>query len=367
MAGNPDAELLASLGGQVERCLAEVLPGDEPVALVSFPNHANAGDPAIWLAAERTLARLGKRVAYRCAWSSYDPRALRAAAPEGPILLNGGGNLGDLYAGQQGTRERVLADFPGRHVVQLPQSIWFEDPANLERNRALFEGHGAVTLLVREGASLERARESFDVPVRRCPDLVFALHPLDRPVEPDVPVVWLARHDPETARPDGGAGPEAGGLDLTGVRRLDWLDPVPGEARPPLGARLAVRAQRLLGADRPVAGPTRARLLARTFDPLARHWLDRGRRILSGGEVVITDRLHGHVLSLLMGIPHVVTDNRTGKVRAVWEADTHGSHLARWADTPAEALELARSLTGAAGAAGAAGTAGTPGSAGAAA
>jgi len=72
----------------------------------------------------------------------------------------------------------------------------------------------------------------------------------------------------------------------------------------------------------------------------------RGCRVLSQGRLVITDRLHGHILSLLMGIPHVLLDNSYGKVRRFYEAWTKEFESVRWADVPAQALEQAVLLTG---------------------
>jgi len=37
--------------------------------------------------------------------------------------------------------------------------------------------------------------------------------------------------------------------------------------------------------------------------------LRRGCDVLSQGRVVIADRLHGHILSLLLGLPHVLMNN----------------------------------------------------------
>ncbi|WP_276524270.1 polysaccharide pyruvyl transferase family protein, partial [Enterobacter hormaechei] len=52
------------------------------------------------------------------------------------------------------------------------------------------------------------------------------------------------------------------------------------------------------------------------LDPTARarRRVERGLRLLSRGERIVTDRLHGHILSLLLGIPHVVLDNDYGKL-----------------------------------------------------
>jgi hypothetical protein len=88
----------------------------------------------------------------------------------------------------------------------------------------------------------------------------------------------------------------------------------------------------------------RGRLLAPTFDPLAERWVDRGCAILARGRVVVTDRLHGHLLALLQDIPHVVLDNSYGKLRSVYDTWTHASPVAHWAESPDEALTTARGL-----------------------
>ena len=60
--------------------------------------------------------------------------------------------------------------------------------------------------------------------------------------------------------------------------------------------------------------------------------------MLAAGHTVITDRLHGHILSLLLGIPHVVLDNSYGKVRAFYETWTRDAPIVRWAETAADAV-----------------------------
>ena len=163
-AARADERLLADLAERFDTELSAVLHGAREVALVNFPNHGNPGDSAIWLGARASLRRLGVRVRYRCAWSNFDPAALAAAHRDGPVLLNGGGNFGDLYQGQQGVRERILAELRDRRLIQLPQSIHFANGRNLDRNRRLVAQHGNVVLMLRELRSLEFAQRHFEAP-----------------------------------------------------------------------------------------------------------------------------------------------------------------------------------------------------------
>ena len=86
----------------------------------------------------------------------------------------------------------------------------------------------------------------------------------------------------------------------------------------------------------------RLALRAASYDTAARARVLRGCRLLSSGRVVITDRLHAHLLSLLLGIPHAVLDNSYGKVGAYMDAWTSGSPLVRRAASWAEAAALPR-------------------------
>ena len=95
----------------------------QPFALVDFPDHANVGDSAIWLGTTAFFRRQhAVEPRYVASIAAFSPAALRRAHPEGPILIHGGGNFGDLWPRHQAFRERLLETFPDRLIVQLPQS-----------------------------------------------------------------------------------------------------------------------------------------------------------------------------------------------------------------------------------------------------
>ena len=335
-----NAAVLARCRAEIEATIGALIARGSRVALINFPNHRNVGDPAIWLAERAVLGRLGIRVAYTCTPTTFSLRALRRAVGDGPVLINGGGNLGDRYAGQQGLREQVLAMCRDNPIIQLPQSISFRDPANRDRVAGLIEAHGAVTVLCRDHASLAVARDHLRAAhVGFCHDMVLALDPVGRPAPPSTDVVWVARRDPEAHH---GPPPPTAGVDV-----LDWLEPLPGEAPWPPGAERPYRINEALVArmERSTwAADHLWRPLDATFAPLARAWVARGLGVLAWGRVVVSDRLHAHVLALLAGIDSVVLDNDHGKVHGVVQASTAASPLTHPAATVDEALALALDL-----------------------
>lgn len=322
--------------------LSEVLDGARTVALVNFPNHGNPGDPAIWLGTRSLLAELGVRIGYASAHWDFDAGSLRDAVGDAPVLLNGGGNFGDLYAGQQETRVQVLRSLRSNPVVQLPQSVHFADPANEAAMAALLQGHPDFRMMVRERTAERIARERLGVEPVLSPDHALGLGPRVRTGPPTVPILWLTRvpGDPEYV--------DHGEPTARGVRRVEWLHGVAEDearwdalGRLALGLNRAVRAgwspgSRGMGVRHGVA--------ERTYVPLAWRWVRRGMELLSSAQVVVTDKLHGHIFCVLLGIPHVVLDNSYGKVSGTLDAWTGGLPGVHRADDGEQALVLAQRL-----------------------
>jgi pyruvyl transferase EpsO len=327
--------------------LDPILAGTRTVALVGYGDHGNVGDSAIWLGQLSYLRSRGIRVLPASAGiEGLAPRERARALRGCTILLGGGGDFGDLWEGPHGLREEVLEWCRDSRIVQLPQSIHFQRRATLGRTRDLLERHGNVTLLVRDRRSLALARHEFDVPAELCPDMAFFLDvPGTRfpvpgswfPVPgswppapgPELDIFWLCRTDQESRKRSVRATPG-------NLVRADWVQESVGF----LG-----RLQRFLVRQR-MLHPRRLEpasvLQLRVQKALALRRTRRGCRLLANSRVVITDRLHGHILCTMLGIPHFVLDNSYGKVRSFYETWTSGVEIARWCDSPGDAIERAQ-------------------------
>ncbi len=331
LTARPDP-LVDRLSGLVRTTLARELAGVRRVALVDFPNHPNIGDSAIWLGELAALRGLGVEVVYACDQRSYVPAHLRAAlGAEGAILLHGGGNLGDLYPLFQRLRERVLADFPDRLTLQLPQTVARMSPATEARMRRLAGRHEGLRVLARDEATRHWFGDRLGIDAPLCPDSAFCLGA--RPAPPGEGVLWLARTDDESAR--GTLAPLP-----PGVRVADWPAPTFVWHRRRMMSRRASFAVSAL----PAPGGRFWRPATGLYARLASERLATGLHLLGGAGAVVTDRLHAHILSLLAGVPHVLRDNATGKLRGCYELWTGASPLAHWSDDDREALGTARRL-----------------------
>lgn len=340
MSPQSAAQLCRHLGDRVRAELARALGSAGEVALVNFPHIRNVGDSAIWLGTLAALERLGVEIGYECEPPAYRRGRLAARLGErGTILIQGGGNLGDVHRPQQQVRARVLRDFPRARVVQLPQSIRFRRDQSRERFGALARSHDDFTLITRDRPSLAIARELLGVDATLAPDMAFGLDPRERAAAPSHDVAWLSRGRGEDPGWDGGA---SGGS----IERFDWAGHA-SERRLPLRVRALGRARRALAGPPPRRGPgagARMSLASRLHGPLARGRVAAGIALLSAGRVVLTDRLHGHILALQLGIPHVTIEDGEGKLRGTLEEWTGAADVAHWEESPAAGLEAAMAL-----------------------
>ena len=77
-------------------------------------------------------------------------------------------------------------------------------------------------------------------------------------------------------------------------------------------------------------------------DRMSAAYLSRALTLLSLGRLVITDRLHAHILCMLLGIPHILLNNLMGKNWNFYETWTRGSPLCRLETNAEQAWTLAR-------------------------
>lgn len=302
--------LIEDQAARSAQALSRFVRTGQDFALVDFPDHYNVGDSAIWLGEIALFKRLlGGAPSYVSTVESYSKEALRRAAPTGPIFIHGGGNFGDIYPKHQDFRIRLMTDFPDRDIVQLPQSISFSAPEAVAATAQAIAKHGRFTLLVRDQPSLNFAREHFVCPVELLPDMAFGIGPIEKPVSPSSAIFMLLREDTERAaydrepllrRPDAVAA--------------DWV------TEPQRFHRLCTWRSRIAMAGK--GGLASPQGTLDLYNRLAQGRVKRGLKMLASGRVVVTDRLHAHILSTMMDIPHVVLDNSYGKIAGYMAAWT---------------------------------------------
>ena len=334
--------LVSVYAKELRERFAPLIQAGRPAALVDYPESANCGDQAIWLGEKQLLSELGVTVAYECSAQTYDRDAMAAKLGDGTIFMHGGGSFGDRYPVNHEFPLKLLQDFPHNKVILFPQQATFMDNAYLQRSASVIGEHPDVTLFARGLVAQHTLSRYFGSKARveLAPDLAFMLGPQKQMSDPLYDIVWIARTDQERA---GDQTESAARLSSQAAEKFvlprfpDGIEiNLVVKHRPPT---VLLTDWYSLFFENEEARLAYSRL---AFDARARANITRALYILSLGRIVITDRLHGHIFCLLLGIPHVFLDNDSGKNWNFYETWTRQSPLCRLARNPAEAWSLAR-------------------------
>lgn len=139
------------------------------VFLIGTPEHSNIGDAAITVGEIEFLHRYypAHEVVELPAYDMdkwYDKFTLMIQKDD-IIFLHGGGNLGDYYVYEENIRRRVVQDFPMNQIVILPQTICFSDTERgkqeLKISEEIYNAHNNLKLLTRGKQSLTFAQNHF--------------------------------------------------------------------------------------------------------------------------------------------------------------------------------------------------------------
>jgi len=286
---------------KLQQILSSFVSYGDDYALIDFPDHSNVGDSAIWLGEVVLLKHLtGNFPKYVSDLHNFDAAELVRSLPRGVIFIHGGGNFGDIWPQHQRFREYIVSTFPDRKVVQLPQSIKFSDQDNINKAAAIFNAHADFHLLVRDQKSDDFARFNFKSNVTLSPDCAFGLGP--QPKHKNLKkYLYLLRTDTEKNQSHSWDELIQNNDDAI---VCDWLD----------DGRFFKLRSRLFAIALMIKSLFSRNFRFYYYQAKAKIRVHRGLKTLSKGEVVVTDRLHAHILSTLLNIPNFVLDNNYGKI-----------------------------------------------------
>jgi pyruvyl transferase EpsO len=158
--------------------------------------------------------------------------------------------------------------------------------------------------------------------------MAFCIGPIQAPAAPEIPVLAMLRADREQVD-----------RDLSAYRDIateDWITESAAE----------VGIAKKLGMLKALPSLNWNAMRFAKYDAAANTRLARGVRQLARARVVVTDRLHVHIISLLMGKPHAVLDNSYGKIARFMATFTGNNDLTYAATSLDDAFEWARARAG---------------------
>lgn len=317
-----EVNIISHLQSEARQVLDKLIPKDAHVILLDYPNNTNVGDSLIWLGEIAYLESRGLTPAYVCDVKNYSEANIRKIINDNSlILMHGGGNFGTIWTEIHNFRLQVLRDFPNIPIVQLPQTIHFNDEAKTKEMADAIAAQGNYTLLARSQPSYDFAQGNFSAKIHLCPDMAFFIGSIHTQNTPEFDRFVLARTDHE----------KSGDRFVESVRAIksentyeiaDWLNASWQE-------RLLHRVEIHTLSLRSKIDPNN-QVLFYLWNKLSQLRLKRGIALLTRGRIVITDRLHAHVLSILLNKPHVLLDNSYGKIGNFYKTWTHTHSLTRF-------------------------------------
>ncbi|OII73040.1 galactosyltransferase [Cryptosporidium ubiquitum] len=356
---HPCKNLIEEYSHKLKSYYKQVFTGIKEVLFVGFPDHPNRGDSAIFTGALILLEYLKiKIVKVVHLLNEYNANEIfdsfNAKTQERAVIFHGGGNFGDLYSHHHELRHIVLNDFVNYKVVMFPQTVFFKNQTNKVTTIQNFANHkGELFLAARDNRSFEILTEMFKdvnhIRVELLPDMAFLIG--DQRKKRGIPSLDILIH----ARADNEApdilfnnnsvkmnniklesikkvikeGNELENVEKNQnsdknnivIKRQKWVD------------YLTILIDDWLDSDANYNNLINSdyieKSVSRTLDGMA---------FLSRANIVITNRLHGHILLTLLGISHIVMGDSFGKLMGFRETWTINCPLSNWYDDFSDAL-----------------------------
>ncbi|CDE76691.1 polysaccharide pyruvyl transferase YvfF [Sutterella sp. CAG:521] len=164
-----NSELIVELKKLIDLKLDPLITSD--YILLDLPYHKNIGDTLIWQGELNYL----KLKPYRClGYSNKDTFQFPNLSPDVLILLNGGGNFGDLYRSSQEFRCNVISRYQRNKILMFPQSVYYQDTNLIFKDSKILNNHSNLYLCARDYPSYQFMRQYFcKNHVLLVPDMAF--------------------------------------------------------------------------------------------------------------------------------------------------------------------------------------------------
>lgn len=153
------------------------------IFLFGEPEYNNLGDHAIAYATRKYIEKEFHEYEYIGISEdeiNYNLKNVKKIVKSGDlILLQGGGNMGDIYPDQVSLRKKILCSFKNNEIIVMPQTIHFSDPKG--KLPDYYDAHKSnCTLVAREKESFYIMRNQFRGNVLLVPDMVLYLSTIIR-------------------------------------------------------------------------------------------------------------------------------------------------------------------------------------------
>ena len=264
---------------------------------LGLPYYDNIGDVLIWEGTEQFLKGISFKCLQRASIETFDFPDLQNDIT---ILLQGGGNFGDVWFEHQDFRLKVIQKYSKNPIIILPQSVFYNDESVCVSECEILKQHPKLTVFARDKYSYELLH-SKSLDVKLAPDMAFyiSLEELNtKNVLNGNTNLMLMRGDKELANYDYSSYV----FSVDEIEKHDW---------PSYESKLWFLQIMYKLKCKPIRTIGLADWWGLNF--FKKKMISTGVRFLNRYNTIYTTRLHGAILSVLLGKDVVLFDNSYGK------------------------------------------------------
>ncbi len=309
---------IKDLNREIQNQLASRI--DSEFILLDTPDHINIGDQMIWQGEMDFFDSLGVSPYYISSHPHFDWRELPSSTL---ILLHGGGNFGDVWKGPNEFRLKVIQKYSENRIIVLPQSVQFSDNAILEENAEIYSKHKNLIICARDEYSYKLLKKYFNNEILLVPDMAFSsvYNNINVNSKNDKKLL-IKRFDRENKK-------ELNYKEFTDFVITDWPS-----------CEITISNQFWRGIEKLNREFAKYFISKKNKDTTfglgvkrdRNYYINLGVEFMSKYNLVVSTRLHGHILALHLGIPSIMIDNSYGKNSRfynTWLKDIPGSTLVK--------------------------------------
>ena len=156
--------------------------GEDNLILFGTPEYCNMGDNALAIAEldflreyfpDHNIIEISDRL-----YKYKKEEIIKFIKPRDTLFITGGGFLGSLWMDGENLARDIIINFPSNKIIIFPQTIFFEDneKGKLEYNKTktIWESNKNLLVFTREKKSYEFIKKNFNnQPVKLYPDMVL--------------------------------------------------------------------------------------------------------------------------------------------------------------------------------------------------
>lgn len=261
-----------------------------PVFLIFTPEHANLGDHAIAYAESILLNQAGIQYYEITGKTLYklEQYGYLSILNHATILINGGGNLGNLWPLIEKMNRAIIKQNPDSKIYVFPNSIFYGEDEygrkEFEISKEIYNKHKNLYLCAREKISYDIMKNAYKN-VKLAPDMVFTLNKSQEIVERKG-CLWCMRNDVERTLAD------------------DQEDKL---------------KQQLVDIYRDNIKDSNTVLPYDVSVESRKEELERKFKEFKSANLVVTDRLHGMIFAAITGTNCIVINSKSPKMKGCYE------------------------------------------------